>query len=485
MFFGIAAGANFFKRKRTICIDLTGITQGPWRSPYTDHFVDFLRKDVKVDLAKIESVSIHPLAPYCLFKVKTDEYFEELLPKVRDGILWSGKGMVSGYRCDDIFTEVKVQGVSSETDKEEVLVYMQVFGEIIGGIRMGKVKGTNIHDGTYYMRMILTESIPSLVPHSEDGEMWVVRHEGQDQTCFKCFGTGHMSRNCEDQPNQFGKECRIAAKAWKAKVLQEAEQERLSQTGQGEDEEEGAIQQELDRLAEVASVLEQSRLGEAARVLEHEHLAEEARVLEQERLAEEARVLDMEHLAEEARVLEQERFAEEARVLEMERLAKEAEDRQADLDKQQDQASKQVSNLIVHSSETDSIGSDSSSGVSKEEKKKAKKDRQRMKKEEEILDDDEKKRKANEDLNDGIAHKKQSVETRRNVSPKEKERFSLAGGLVLKEAAPGGSVEAPPLKPIFQHIQHSPPSSSKLSKLEPIMADPVKSKITKENRTGI
>ena len=223
MYFGIAAGANFFKRKNTVCVDLTGLTDGKWKCPYPDAFTDFLKKDVKVDLAKVESVSIHPLAPYCLVKLKTDDYFENTLSKIKDGVLWSGKGMVSGFRCDDVFTEVKIFGVSSETDMEDVQGFMQAFGEVIGGIRAGKVRGTNIPDGTYYMKMILTESIPYLVPHAEEGEMWVIRHEGQDQTCFKCFGTGHMSRDCEDQANQFGKDCRLAAKAWKEYLLTEAQ----------------------------------------------------------------------------------------------------------------------------------------------------------------------------------------------------------------------------------------------------------------------
>jgi hypothetical protein len=226
MFFGIAAGANFFKRKRTVCVDLTGLTQGKWLPPYPDAFTDFLRKDVKLDLAKVDSVSIHPLAPYCLVKLKSEDYFEETLTKIKEGLLWSGKGMVSGFRCDNVFTEVKIFGVSPETNKEDVEAYMQAYGETVGFIRHGKVKGTNIPDGTFYMRMILTESIPSLVPHADEGEMWVVRHEGQDPTCFKCFGTGHMSRLCEDQPNQFGKECCLAAKAWKDLLLRESQNRR-------------------------------------------------------------------------------------------------------------------------------------------------------------------------------------------------------------------------------------------------------------------
>ena len=149
MFFGIAAGANFFKRKRTVCVDLTGLTQDRWRPPYPDAFTGFHRKDLKPDLAQVDSVSIHP-------------------------------------------------------DNPDVEVFIQIYGEVIGGI-----------------------------------------HEGQDPTCFKCFNSGHMSKDCEDQPNQFGNECRLAAKAWKGQFLREAEQRRF----ENERDHLAAEQEERDRLA--------------------------------------------------------------------------------------------------------------------------------------------------------------------------------------------------------------------------------------------
>ena len=62
--------------------------------------------------------------------------------------------------------------------------------------------------------------------------MWVIRHEGQDTTCFKCFGTGHLSKDCEDQANQFGRDCRLAAKAWKEFLLREAQDLRAEQEAQ-------------------------------------------------------------------------------------------------------------------------------------------------------------------------------------------------------------------------------------------------------------
>ena len=261
MFFGIAVGSNFFKRKRTICIDLSDLQQSPYRPPYPDVFTAFLKNDVGVDLAKIESVSVHPLAPYCMVKMKTEDYYDMIYEKVKDGVRWTGKGRVDAFKCNDVFTEVKILGVSPETPQEEVGVFLQTFGDIIGELKRGRVKNSNILDGTYYAKMILAESIPSFIPHPEDGEMWVVRHEGQDQTCFKCLGTGHMSRACQDEPNQFGKECRLAAQAYRAKLISDAEQNRLKNTdNQAENDRLEQERAELARLEEVARLEEEGRL---------------------------------------------------------------------------------------------------------------------------------------------------------------------------------------------------------------------------------
>ena len=270
MLFGIAVGSNFFKRKRTLCVDLSDINQTPYKAPYPDIFTTFLKNDVGVDLAQVESVSVHPLAPYCMFKLKTDQYHDIVYDKIKDGVRWTGKGRVDVFKCNDVFTEVKVLGVSPETQMEEIGAYLQRYGEVIGEIRRGRVKNTDILDGTYHGKMILSESIPAFVPQTDEGEMWVVRHEGQDQTCFKCLGTGHMSRGCAEEPYQFSKECRLAAKAWRAQLILAAEQERISRQPHDQDEQErqAADQTEKDRVAQA----EQDRL--AAIQAEKDRLAE-------------------------------------------------------------------------------------------------------------------------------------------------------------------------------------------------------------------
>ena len=508
MYFGIAGGANFFKRKRTVCVDLTGLTQGRWLSPYPDAFTEFLRKDVKLDLAKVDSVSIHPLAPYCLVKMKSDESFDEALAKIKDGLLWSGKGMVSGFRCDDVFTEVKIAGVSPETDKLDVEVFMQTFGEVIGGIRPGKVKGTNIPDGTFYMRMILTESIPFLVPHSDEGEMWVVRHEGQDPTCFKCFGTGHMSKDCEDQPNQFGKECRLAAKAWKAQLLREAEDRRqVANAEQVERDRLAEEQAEGDRLAEEQA--ERDRLAEEQ--VQRDRLAEEQ--AERDRLAEEqaegvrlaleqaerdrlaaAQQAAGDHLA--AEQAEQERLATDEQADQLaEHREQVAAAEQTDGDPlaveqaEDDQAAKpdenQTTSKDTKVSTADEV-SDNEVFENPEDKqvtvskKQAKKERQKQKKK---SIDEEKKRK-----NSSVNVPSKSLRT-----DDENRRRSLSGGLVpvITDQHDQPQVVATPVNskilpksPLFSHSPGthtiSPPSFLALKS-----AENTRNKITNENRTGL
>ena len=180
------------------------------------------------DLTQVESVSVHHLAPYCMFNLKTDQYHDTIYDKIKDGVSCTGKVRVDVFKCNDIFTEVKVLGVSPETNIEDIVAYLIIYGEVIGDIRRGKVKNTAIFVGNYHVKMILSESILAFVPKTEECEMWVVRHEGQDQTCLKCLGTGHMSRGCSEVSFQFGKECRLAAKAWRAKLLLAAEDEKIA-----------------------------------------------------------------------------------------------------------------------------------------------------------------------------------------------------------------------------------------------------------------
>ena len=82
MFFGIAVGSNFFKRKRTLCVDLSDLNQAPYKPPYPDIFTQFLKNDVGLDLTQVESVSVHPLAPYCMFKLKTNQYHDTIDDKI-------------------------------------------------------------------------------------------------------------------------------------------------------------------------------------------------------------------------------------------------------------------------------------------------------------------------------------------------------------------------------------------------------------------
>ena len=486
MFFGIAVGSNFFKRKRTICVDLTDLNQSPYKPPYPDVFTAFLKNDVGVDLSKVEAVSVHPLAPYCMVKLKTEDYHDQIYEKVKDGVRWTGKGRVDAFKCNDVFTEVKVLGVSSETPLEEVGVFLQTFGEIIGDVKKGRVKNSNILDGTYYVKMILAESIPAFIPHPEDGEMWVVRHEGQDQTCFKCLGTGHMSRVCQDEPNQFGKECRLAAKAYRAQLLNDAEQARLA----GEIDEERAEQERAALLREEEEQVRlenertederiaQANAAEASLALER---AEEARLaqerenearLAQERVAQQN--ADEERLAQDI-----EKIAEAEDVI----LVKENEDQ---IEFEKARVAKEKEALAAAKEKTGEV-----SKINEEEKAKAKqekKDRQKNRKDEEKnRKDEEKKRKASSDSD---LSENENLKKDRNLSPSEQRRFTLPGGLVsIDDEAENQtqSISCPPAVQ-FVHTEHDFPQvtySSLVAKPSSSNEDVPRNKLSKENRTGV
>ena len=515
MLFGIAVGSNFFKRKRTICVDLSDLNILPYKPPYTDAFANFLKNDMAVDMAQVESVSVHPLAPYCMFKVKTDVYYEHLYDRTKDGIRWSGKGRVSIVKCDDVFTEVKVLGVSPETPEVDIGVFLSAYGEIIGDIRRGKIKGTNIHDGSYFLKMILTEGLPCFVPQAEEGEMWVIRHEGQDQTCFKCLGTGHMSRTCTEQPHQFGKDCRLAAKAWRAQLLYAAEQERIARQGNA-----NAVnpQAEVERAEEArqaqARADKQAAEAQQAQAREDEAQAKEARQaqaqIEADRQAEEDRQAKAKAVADQqakdarqektrAEKIQQERaLAEEAKITaEAEERAKEAQNDEDRAKKSNvtddDDNSEEINDEDQDKQVSQNLISNQIGSPDKLSKKKSKKEKQKLKKLE------EKKRNGSElseDYEDENTNKSPRVEIEndplelteqgspKKLSPNERRRFSLSGGLV-KMSEEDLKVDSTPLipkLPSLYHKNHTPVQPPILLLDEKLSNN---KKVTKENRTGV
>ena len=171
-----------------------------------DEYVNFLLNDVRIRPEDVEKLQIHPLAPYCFVGLPSKEKMDEVWERIKDGIVWSGKGLVAPFLCEDRYTEVKIKGCNYQTDELELGAQMGFYGEVLSCKEYRtKIKGIGGQlggrTGDFLLKMKLQRPIPRLLPIADDGELWVAYYEGQEDVCWKCFLPGHFTRACPN-PDQ-------------------------------------------------------------------------------------------------------------------------------------------------------------------------------------------------------------------------------------------------------------------------------------------
>lgn len=196
---GLSPGLSFFKRKTSVGFDVETI--GGTRRIRTEDFVKFLVDDLKIRPMDIKSVQIHPVAPYCFVGFEDEEKMQAVFDPISSGVMWNGKGEVYPFLCTETYTEVKVKGVLPGTDLGVVANILSEYGQILSIKEfVCKTRGIGGRDGAssgeYLARMKIQSPIPRLYCQPEDGDVWVIYHEGQEDSCWKCFDTGHTTRDC-------------------------------------------------------------------------------------------------------------------------------------------------------------------------------------------------------------------------------------------------------------------------------------------------
>ena len=116
-------------------------------------------------------------------------------------------------------TKVTIKDAPYEMDDADVISKLRNFGEIVeGSMRRGKVRGTNIETGTRYLSLYdAVEVIPSEISLGDfvlrvycDNNRTKCKHCGltshphskcpdkpkTQRSCFRCFSTSHMARDC-------------------------------------------------------------------------------------------------------------------------------------------------------------------------------------------------------------------------------------------------------------------------------------------------
>ena len=199
---GLSPGLSFFTMERTIGFDVDGI--GGTRRLRKEEYVGFLRSALKLAPAEIEAIQVHPIAPYCFVRLPTEERMNEVFESIKHGVVWAGKGDVQPFLCTDSYTEVKVKGVVPGTPEEDVAIEMNIYGEIFSCKEFKtRIEGTGgqagAATGDYLLKMKLDEVIPRILPCPRTGMVWVCYYEGQEDSCWRCFEPGHVTRLCSSR----------------------------------------------------------------------------------------------------------------------------------------------------------------------------------------------------------------------------------------------------------------------------------------------
>ena len=212
---GLAPGLSFFTMKRTIGFDVESI--GGTRRFRLAEYVDFLKDVIALEPAEMEAIQVHPIAPYCFVRVPTEERMHEVYNAIKLGVLWPGKGEVMPFLCTESYTEVKVKGVVPGTEPDEVASHFMFYGDVLSCMEFKtKIEGSGgqygSSTGDYLLKIKLREPIPRLLPFPWTGTVWVCFYEGQEECCWRCFESGHITRSCSntsDFPGQQREQRRI------------------------------------------------------------------------------------------------------------------------------------------------------------------------------------------------------------------------------------------------------------------------------------
>jgi hypothetical protein len=98
------------------------------------------------------------------------------------------------------YTWIKVEGAEYELPKEEIVAWLEKFGNPVSELNKDKERDTSNSDdnkyfnGIYSIKMDLHTKPPQLLPIS--GKKIKIYYKGIEKRCVKCLETGHFKKNC-------------------------------------------------------------------------------------------------------------------------------------------------------------------------------------------------------------------------------------------------------------------------------------------------
>jgi hypothetical protein len=98
------------------------------------------------------------------------------------------------------YTWIKVEGAEYELPKEEIVAWLEKFGNPVTELVEDKERDSSDSDdneyfnGVYSIKMDLQTKPPQFLPIS--GKKIKIYYKGIEKRCVKCFGTGHIKKDC-------------------------------------------------------------------------------------------------------------------------------------------------------------------------------------------------------------------------------------------------------------------------------------------------
>ena len=184
---------TFRERKFTMAFNIEGCVRPNGTRPDMHAFVDFLRKDCKLDMASVAGIQFNDIMSgrTALVRFKEEEQVEAFVASLGRGVAWSvcGGKVVTGFRCDSAVIIVKILYVSYEVPLETVVFELSKYGEVKDiHYNTFKVDDTEICDGVIMAKIKLKEEVKELpcwirreMAGGWPAEVWRLQHRNQKE----------------------------------------------------------------------------------------------------------------------------------------------------------------------------------------------------------------------------------------------------------------------------------------------------------------
>ena len=200
---------NFFKRKRSLCIDASNIFKRSAHKFDINAVWIFVRYDLGVNVADIHDLSTHTLKNGNFFiKFKEQGAFDEALDKLTRGIVWPKYNTtVNGHSCEKPQLMLQVRNVFAEVPVEEVKAALSEFANvhyIRKNIYRQFAPEHEVFDGSVMARVTPFAPVPPYLYRvgtvAMDANVWQVSYHGQEKPgCYICGEHSHISYKCPNK----------------------------------------------------------------------------------------------------------------------------------------------------------------------------------------------------------------------------------------------------------------------------------------------